>query len=83
MIKPNWMGMFSGPELQRLISGDTSDIDLVDMRANTIYYGGYHNNHKVSLLKTLKGANQNEGMAASTHSNILWLQVKMAQRLSK
>lgn len=47
VIKQPWMGMFSGPELQRLISGDTSDIDLADMRANTIYYGGYHNNHKV------------------------------------
>ena len=49
IIKQHWMGMFSGPELQRLISGDECDLDITDMRNNTIYYGGYHNQHKVGL----------------------------------
>lgn len=39
--------MFSGPELQRLISGDNAAMDLSDLRRHTRYYGGYHNNHRV------------------------------------
>lgn len=36
-------------QLQRLISGEDSDIDLVDLRRNTQYYGGFHDNHRVIL----------------------------------
>jgi len=34
-------------QLQRLISGEDSDIDLQDLRRNTQYYGGFHDNHRV------------------------------------
>ncbi|XP_028410383.1 ubiquitin-protein ligase E3B-like [Dendronephthya gigantea] len=46
-IQHNWLGMFSGPELQKLISGDSTTLDVSDLRANTTYYGGYHNKHRV------------------------------------
>ena len=32
IINKDWLNMFSGPELQKLISGDTADIDLDDLR---------------------------------------------------
>lgn len=32
-----------------MISGEDSDIDLVDLRRNTQYYGGFHDNHRVVL----------------------------------
>ncbi|XP_064612255.1 ubiquitin-protein ligase E3B-like [Liolophura sinensis] len=47
IINSDWLMMFSAPELQKLISGDTVDIDIDDLRRHTQYYGGYHNNHKV------------------------------------
>lgn len=47
IINPEWLQMFSASELQRLISGDTTPIDLVDLRKNTKYFGGFHNNHRV------------------------------------
>jgi ubiquitin-protein ligase E3 B len=34
-------------QLQRLISGDNSPVDLKDLRRNTQYYGGFHDSHKV------------------------------------
>ncbi|CAM1325746.1 UBE3B (predicted) [Pycnogonum litorale] len=49
IINHEWLMMFSTPELQRLISGDTSTIDLEDLRKHTIYYGGFHNNHRVIM----------------------------------
>ena len=47
VIKPEWLTMFSGPEVQRLISGDNSPVDLRDLRRNTSYYGGFHDSHRV------------------------------------
>ena len=47
VIKPDWLNMFSGPEVQRLISGDNSPVDLRDLRRNTSYYGGFHDSHRV------------------------------------
>ncbi|XP_015784165.1 ubiquitin-protein ligase E3B [Tetranychus urticae] len=47
IVNPDWLTMFSTPEFQRLISGDNNPIDLTDLRRNTKYYGGFHNNHKV------------------------------------
>lgn len=34
-------------QLQRLISGDTSPLDLKDLRKHTQYYGGFHDSHRV------------------------------------
>jgi len=47
VIPPDWLSLFSGPEVQRLISGDNSPIDLKDLRRNTSYYGGFHDSHRV------------------------------------
>jgi len=47
LIPPDWLSLFSGPEVQRLISGDNSPIDLKDLRKHTSYYGGFHDSHRV------------------------------------
>ncbi|KAK7087302.1 ubiquitin-protein ligase E3B-like isoform X2 [Littorina saxatilis] len=47
VVHPDWLCMFSAPELQKLTSGDSSALDIEDLRRHTQYYGGYHNNHKV------------------------------------
>ena len=35
LVRHDWLDMFSAPELQKLISGDTVDIDLDDLRCVT------------------------------------------------
>lgn len=47
IIEPDWLAMFSASDLQRLISGDTTPINLQDLRRHTKYFGGFHNNHRV------------------------------------
>ena len=41
IIDPAWLSMFNQNELQRLVGGDSSEIDVEDLRANTIYSGVY------------------------------------------
>jgi ubiquitin-protein ligase E3 C len=41
MIQPSWLSMFNQSELQTLIGGDSSDIDVADLRQNTTYGGVY------------------------------------------
>ena len=41
IIQPMWLSMFNQSELQRLIGGDSSEIDVSDLRANTTYSGLY------------------------------------------
>jgi ubiquitin-protein ligase E3 C len=41
IIKPSWLSMFNQTELQTLIRGDTSEINVEDLRNNTIYGGVY------------------------------------------
>lgn len=41
IIEPTWLSMFNQSELQRLVGGDSTDIDLEDLRRNTIYSGTY------------------------------------------
>ncbi|KAI4152516.1 MAG: hypothetical protein LQ340_002866 [Diploschistes diacapsis] len=41
MIQPSWLSMFNQSELQTLISGDASEIDVADLRRNTLYGGVY------------------------------------------
>jgi ubiquitin-protein ligase E3 C len=41
MIDPSWLSMFNQSELQRLVGGDSSEIDVEDLRSNTIYSGLY------------------------------------------
>ncbi|XP_050304811.1 ubiquitin-protein ligase E3B [Anthonomus grandis grandis] len=47
IINPDWLALFSTPELQRLISGDNIPLDLKDLRKNCQYYGGFHDSHRV------------------------------------
>ncbi|XP_056636344.1 ubiquitin-protein ligase E3B [Diorhabda sublineata] len=47
IINPDWLTLFSTPELQRLISGDNVPLDLKDLRKNCQYYGGFHDSHRV------------------------------------
>uniref|UniRef100_A0A8C5XF51 Ubiquitin-protein ligase E3B n=1 Tax=Microcebus murinus TaxID=30608 RepID=A0A8C5XF51_MICMU len=49
IIKPEWIRMFSTPELQRLISGDNAEMDLEDLKRHTVYYGGFHGSHRVII----------------------------------
>ncbi|KAK6591263.1 HECT-domain-containing protein [Botrytis cinerea] len=41
IINPSWLSMFNQVELQTLISGETSDININDLRKNTQYGGVY------------------------------------------
>ena len=41
MIQPSWLSMFNQAELQTLISGTRTSIDVEDLRRNTIYGGTY------------------------------------------
>ncbi|XP_007900039.2 ubiquitin-protein ligase E3B [Callorhinchus milii] len=47
IINPEWLRMFSTPEVQRLIAGDNAEIDLEDLKKQTVYYGGFHGSHRV------------------------------------
>ena len=49
IISPEWLNLFSSPEVIRLISGDNSPLDLKDLRKHTHYYGGFHDNHRVII----------------------------------
>ncbi|KAI0176520.1 hypothetical protein GGR52DRAFT_365485 [Hypoxylon sp. FL1284] len=41
IINPAWLSMFNQSELQRLVGGDSSEIDVEDLRRNTEYSGLY------------------------------------------
>lgn len=41
IIQPSWLSMFNQSELQTLLGGDSSEIDVADLRANTLYGGVY------------------------------------------
>lgn len=41
MIQPSWLSMFNQSELQTLISGTRTSIDVEDLRRSTIYGGTY------------------------------------------
>ena len=41
IIQPSWLSMFNQSELQTLVSGDKADIDVEDLRRNTLYGGVY------------------------------------------
>ncbi|KAH7629900.1 hypothetical protein B0T09DRAFT_374171 [Sordaria sp. MPI-SDFR-AT-0083] len=41
IIDPSWLSMFNQLELQRLVGGDSSEIDVEDLRRNTYYNGVY------------------------------------------
>ncbi|TQV97542.1 hypothetical protein V2A60_006706 [Cordyceps javanica] len=41
IIRPSWLSMFNQSELQRLVGGDSSEINIEDLRENTVYSGLY------------------------------------------
>ncbi|KAI0142706.1 hypothetical protein GGR57DRAFT_382441 [Xylariaceae sp. FL1272] len=41
IVNPAWLAMFNQSELQRLIGGDSQEIDIEDLRRNTAYSGIY------------------------------------------
>jgi ubiquitin-protein ligase E3 C len=41
MVQPSWLSMFNHSELQTLVGGSSSSIDIDDLRRNTIYGGTY------------------------------------------
>lgn len=41
MIQPSWLSMFNQSELQTLVSGTRTQIDVEDLRRSTIYGGTY------------------------------------------
>ena len=41
IVRPSWLSMFNQLELQRLVGGDSSEIDIEDLRRNTVYSGLY------------------------------------------
>ncbi|KAI1208169.1 uncharacterized protein F4807DRAFT_431838 [Annulohypoxylon truncatum] len=45
IINPAWLSMFNQSELQRLVGGDSSEIDVEDLRRNTEYSGLYAIGH--------------------------------------
>ncbi|XP_010765948.1 ubiquitin-protein ligase E3B-like [Notothenia coriiceps] len=49
IINPEWLHMFSTPEVQRLVAGDNAEIDLDDLKKHTVYYGGFHSSHRVII----------------------------------
>lgn len=42
IINPEWLHMFSTPEVQRLVSGDNAEIDLDDLKCVTCYHCVYN-----------------------------------------
>ncbi|KAI0888063.1 uncharacterized protein GGS22DRAFT_92937 [Annulohypoxylon maeteangense] len=45
IINPAWLSMFNQSELQHLVGGDSSEIDVEDLRRNTEYSGIYSIGH--------------------------------------
>lgn len=41
IISPMWLAMFNQKELQKLVGGDNSELDILDLRRNTQYGGLY------------------------------------------
>lgn len=41
IIQPSWLAMFNQKELQKLVGGDSSELDIADLRKNTQYGGLY------------------------------------------
>ncbi|CAO4369453.1 unnamed protein product [Caenorhabditis nigoni] len=51
ILQPSWLSLFAPNDLQCLISGVNSDVDLSDLKRNVQYFGGFHGNHR--LIKWL------------------------------
>jgi ubiquitin-protein ligase E3 C len=54
IIKPSWLSMFNQSELQTLIGGDSSEIDVDDLRKHTAYGGAYYRENGATDHATIK-----------------------------
>jgi hypothetical protein len=50
LMKPEWINMFSVPELQQLISGESSDVDLEDLKFVLFRYLNTNNSFLLVML---------------------------------
>lgn len=50
LIPAHWLSFFNPHELQFLISGKRGPLDIEELRRNTIYSNGYHEDHVVILI---------------------------------
>ncbi|KMZ59058.1 E3 ubiquitin-protein ligase UPL6 [Zostera marina] len=63
LIKKEWIDMFNEHEIQLLISGSIDGMDVADLRLNTHYNGGYHENDEYiemfwEIVKEMSSDNQ-------------------------
>ncbi|KAG1057308.1 hypothetical protein G6F43_000853 [Rhizopus delemar] len=47
VVSESWIRLFSPPELQRVLTGEDKDFDVLDMRKHTVYEDGYFDEHPV------------------------------------
>lgn len=50
IVHHEWLAIFSTPEVQRLISGDTLEVDLEDLRCSITNLDGFENSLSPSFL---------------------------------
>jgi ubiquitin-protein ligase E3 C len=50
MIQPTWLSMFNQNELQTLLGGASSEIDVEDLRNNTVYMGLYDSDEGQEII---------------------------------
>lgn len=50
VVPPEWLKMFSYSEFQNLLSGSESDIDIADLKENTVYQGNYSAQHPTIVM---------------------------------
>jgi ubiquitin-protein ligase E3 C len=50
LVKPSWLSLFGPLELQKLVSGDSSGIDLQDLRQHVVYGHGFNEDHPTIQL---------------------------------
>ncbi|RWS07895.1 ubiquitin-protein ligase E3C-like protein [Dinothrombium tinctorium] len=62
VIDLDWIRMFDAKELQTLISGAQTPIDIEDLKAHCNYSGGYASDHKmiVNFWKVVSGFNERQ-----------------------
>lgn len=62
LLPPHWLRLFAPHELQVLISGAQSPVDLEDLRQHTHYEGGYTADHPVvrAFWKVLEGFDERQ-----------------------
>lgn len=81
LMKPEWINMFSVPELQQLISGESSDIDLEDLKLVFLNLSSF-----IYMLKNSFNIRSNvvyQGGYHRTHPVIKWLWQILEQDFSR